>query len=477
MRRTVKPEVGGGGIDCGEVVGMWRCRRTWLVLAALGLLVGICLWLPAGGAAAAGLDVQKVRVGLGIMACIGLLWMTEALPLAATALLVPVLAVVLRVSEMKEALAGFADPLIFLFLGGFALAAALRQQGLDRWFAGKLVALGKGRFVAIALLMFAGTAFVSMWMSNTATIAMMLPLALGIIAQLPAGTDKGRNTTFLLLGLAYAASIGGLGTVIGSPPNGIAAAQLGISFGGWMRFGVPAVILLLSAMSLILYGLLRPAGVLPRHVEEDALVFNRARVAALGIFLCTSLSWVFSAEVGPLLGIAGSLDPLIALIAILALVFFRVVGWKEIEKGTSWGMLLLFGGGIALSGVLRETGASVFLARSLTSTVAGWPLVMIIAAVVAFVIFVTELMSNTAVAALFVPIFIAIAGELHMGPVQLVAPLALAASCAFMMPAGTAPNALVFGSGLLSQRSMMKAGLVLNLAFIVILTGLALVLF
>jgi sodium-dependent dicarboxylate transporter 2/3/5 len=447
------------------------------VLAALGLLAAACLWLPVGGEAAAGLDGQKVRVGLGIMLCIGVLWMTEALPLAVTALFVPVLAVAFRVSEMKVALAGFADPLIFLFLGGFALAAALRQQGLDRWFAGKLVALGKGRFVSIALLMFGGTAFVSMWMSNTATTAMMLPLALGVISQLPDGPDKGRNTTFLLLGLAYAASIGGLGTVIGSPPNGIAAAQLGISFSGWMRFGVPAAILLLGAMSLILYILLRPSGFLPGPLDEAGLVFNRARVATLGIFACTSLCWIFSAEIGPLLGIGGSLDTLIALMAILALVFFRVVGWKEIEKGTSWGMLLLFGGGIALGGVLKETGASVFLARSLTTTIAGWPLVLIIAAAVAFVIFVTELMSNTGVAALFVPIFIAIAAELNIGPLQLVAPLALAASCAFMMPAGTAPNALMFGTGLITQRSMMKAGLVLNLAFIVILTGLALALF
>jgi len=467
------------GAEAGRMAAraMWRCRRTWLLIVALGLSAAVSVWLPVGGEAAVGLDGQKVRVGLGIMVCIGLLWMTEALPLAVTALLVPVLAVVFRVGEMKTALVGFADPLIFLFLGGFALAAALREQGLDRWFGGKLVALGKGRFVPIALLMFGGTAFVSMWMSNTATTAMMLPLALGIVAQLPAGPARGRNRTFLLLGIAYAASIGGLGTVIGSPPNGIAAAQLGVSFSGWMRFGVPAVVLLVGAMSVILYGLLRPSGVLAVAVGEGGLVFNRARITTLVIFAGTALSWVFSAELGPLLGMAGTLDTLIALMAILALVVFRVVGWKEIEGGTSWGMLLLFGGGIALSGVLRDTGASVFLARGLASTIAGWPVALIIAAAVAFVIFATELMSNTAVAALFVPIFIAIAAELKMGPLQLVAPLALAASCAFMMPAGTPPNALMFGTGLVSQRSMMKAGVVLNLAFIVILTGLALALF
>jgi sodium-dependent dicarboxylate transporter 2/3/5 len=189
------------------------------VTVGLLLLVGIGFWLPLdlAGTALNGLDPAKVRLGLGICACVAVLWFTEALPLAITALLVPVLAYSCGLMDMKEALAGFSDPLIFLFFGGFAIAAALSGQGLDRWMAHRIVRLGKGDFLGVCYLLFGVTAAISMWVSHTATTAMMLPLALGILQQIPSNKGSSRNAIFMLLGVAYSASVGGIGTLVGTP--------------------------------------------------------------------------------------------------------------------------------------------------------------------------------------------------------------------------------------------------------------------
>jgi solute carrier family 13 (sodium-dependent dicarboxylate transporter), member 2/3/5 len=453
----------------------FRHWRTYAVLAGIALLAAVNAWLPLHAAAAEGLDPDKVRVGLAIFLCIAFLWMSEALPLSLTALLVPLLAVLMGVGDLKSSLAPFADPLIFLFFGGFALASALTFHGLDRWLAQSLVKLGRGSFMPVAICFFAGTAFLSMWMSNTATAAMMLPLAIGILNQTEAHSRRGSTVPFLLLGLAYSASIGGLGTVIGSPPNGIAAAQLGLSFAEWLVFGVPAVLVLLPAMIGVLYLVFRPQPGLRIHAGNQVFRFTAGRKVALAIFAAAALCWSFGGQLGPMLGISAGFDTVVALGVVAALLFFRVVGWRQIDRGTDWGVLLLFGGGLALSGILRETGASLFLARLLTESVGGWPVMLLVGAVVMFVIFLTELSSNTATAALFVPIFHSVALELGVAPGLIVVPLALAASCAFMMPVATPPNALVFGSGRITQREMMAAGLVLNLVFVALLTAFAVI--
>lgn len=425
-----------------------------------------------------GLDPAQVRLGLGFFVCIAFLWMTEALPLSITALLVPVLAVVMGLGGVKENLTSFANPLIFVFFGGFALASALSAQGLDRWLAGRLGLLGKGKFLSIALWLFVGTAVLSMWMSNTATTAMMLPLALGILGQFKMADKNPGNTHFLLLGLAYSSSIGGLGTIVGSPPNGIAAKQLGISFSEWMMFGVPAVLILLPAMIALLWLILKPTNQVVEASEMggEHFVFTQSRWLTLGIFGCAALAWMFGSKLGPLLGI-DEMDAWVALAAAIALVASKVVSWKQVQEGTDWGVLFLFGGGLALSVILASSGASLFMARLLGSTLEAWPLWAIIAAIVCFVIFLTELSSNTAAAALLVPIFFAMAKEFDLPANQLVLPLALAASCAFMLPVGTPPNAIVFGTGKIQQRTMMKTGFWLNLIFIVLITALSLLIF
>ncbi len=458
---------------------IFKRQRTWRVLFGLAVMA-LVVWLlplPTDSDAMAGLDPGKVRIGIGIFFGIAVLWMTEAMPLAATALLVPVLAGLLGVSDVKSALLGFADPLIFLFLGGFALAAAMARQGVDRWIAQSLVKLGSGRFLPVAFLLFGASAFLSMWMSNTATTAMMLPLAMGILGRMTGDACDANNSNFLLLGLAYSASIGGLGMLVGSPPNGIAATQLGISFAQWAAFGVPTVLVMLPAMIGVLYLVFRPESGVRIQLETEAFTLTWHRLMTVAIFAATALCWVFGGRLGPLLGIATSFDTLVALTAIFALLYFQVVSWKDIDRGTDWGVLLLFGGGIALSGVLKDTGASLFLARLLADSVNGWAVVAVIAAVVAFVIFLTELSSNTAVAALFVPIFFSVAGELGIEPSKLVLPLAIAASCAFMMPVATPPNAIVYASGRVPQQAMMRVGFILNLACVGLLVLLSVLLF
>lgn len=434
--------------------------------------------LPANGAVMDGLDPDRVRLGLGLFACIAFLWMTEALPLSITALLVPVMAAVMGLGGLKETLAPFANPLIFVFFGGFALASALSAQGLDRWLASRLGYLGKGKFLYTAIWFFVGTAFISMWMSNTATTAMMLPLALGMLNQFKSKESQSRNTYFLLLGLAYSASIGGLGTKIGSPPNGIAADKLGISFSGWMVFGLPAMAVLLPAMIGLLWLLLRPENVVSEQSEitEEKFVFNRQRWLTLVIFLFTALAWMFGTQLEDLLGFE-EMDTWVALIAACAVVSCKLVSWKEVQDRTDWGVLLLFGGGLALSAMLGSSGASLFMARLLGATLEAWPVWAVIAALVAFVIFLGELTSNTATAALLVPIFFTMATEFGLSANQLVLPLALATSCSFMLPVGTPPNAIVFGTGKIPQRAMMKTGFYLNLVFVVLITALSLVLF
>ncbi len=450
------------------------------IVVGLLLLLGFVYFLPLpeSGLVMEGLDPAQVRLGLGLFVCIAFLWMTEALPLSITALLVPVLAAAMGLGGVKENLASFANPLIFVFFGGFALASALSAQGLDRWLAGQLGRMGKGKFISVAIWLFVGTAVLSMWMSNTATAAMMLPLALGVLNQFRAHEIHPGNTHFLLLGLAYSASIGGIGTIVGSPPNGIAAKQLGINFSEWMAFGVPAVLVLLPAMIALLWLLLKPVNLMIEEDKNDEpkFSFTKIRWITLIIFGAAAISWMFGTKLGKLLGI-DDMDAWVAMAAAIALVACKVVGWKEIQEGTDWGVLLLFGGGLALSAVLGSSGASLFMARLLGTILEAWPLWAIIAAIVCFVIFLTELSSNTACAALLVPIFFTMATELNLHATQLILPLAIAASCAFMLPVGTPPNAIVYGTGKVPQRVMMKAGIWLNLVFIVLITALSLLLF
>lgn len=360
----------------------------------------------------------SVVKGLSILLFIAILWLTEALHVSITALLVPILAVALDVFNAKQALGNFANPIIFLFLGGFALAAALNAQGLDKAIASKVLDIARNRLSVAVLLIFVVTAMLSMWISNTATTAMMLPLVLGILRQLD--PIKERHTyVFVLLGVAYCASIGGIATLVGSPPNAIAAAQTGLNFIGWMKLAAPLTVILLPLAIGILYLALRPNLKHRFSVEHDPFVLTSSRITTLGIFLFTVLCWIFSGPLNALLGGLSSFDSLIAIAAIILLAFFGVVEWKQIEQTTDWSVLLLFGGGLCLSAVLKATGTSVFLAHTIGDFLHTASPLLALLSIVAFVVILTEFASNTASAALLIPVFAAIAESLGMSPIIL----------------------------------------------------------
>lgn len=415
---------------------------------------------------------SALRAGLALFTLIGALWMTQALHLSVTALLVPLLAVAAGLMGMREALASFAHPIIFLFLGGFALAAALQKQGLDRALAHAVLRLAAGHRARAVALLFGLTALLSMWISNTATAAMVLPMALGLLRDgddLEANTPDGigpRERMFVLLGVAYSASIGGIGTLVGSPPNAIAAAQAGIGFAEWMRLGLPMVALLMPLMVGVLYLMLRPRLGGRMVMAQQPFEWTRARRTTLAIFVLTAAGWVGSVPLGQALGITADLDSWIAIAAMVALVASRTLDWDTIERQTQWGVLLLFGGGLALSQVMQVSGASAFMADALVGAVQGAPALWLLLGVVAFVVFLTELVSNTASAALLIPIFLGVGPALGLSGPLLAAAIAVAASCAFMLPVATPPNAIVFATKLVPQATMMRCGLVLNMVCI-----------
>ena len=431
---------------------------------ACALFWGLWLWLPWPAA---------VSHGFALLVFIAFLWLTETLQVTLTALLVPIGAVVLQILTLPQALSHFANPVLYLFLGGFALAAALHRQQLDSYLALRMIHLAGGRLSRAVWLLFLASGLLSMWISNTATVAIMLPLALGLLNDI----DRQRqlNThTFVLLGVAYSASLGGMGALVGSPPNAIAAAYAHLGFFDWMRFGVPVMLILWPLALVILYLLLRPN---LQHqlsvavdVDQPEWVWTRMRRLTLLIFGVTVLAWVFSQPLSRLLGNLDQFDSLVAMVAIVAVGASGVASWPDIERQTEWGVLLLFGGGLCLSAVLQVSGTSAFLAQQMVSLFGGAPSWLVVLVIATFVVFLTELASNTATAALMVPLFAPIASSLGLSPVVMSVMVALAASCAFMLPVATPPNAMVFATGRVPQRQMMRVGLVLNLFCSLMLT-------
>ncbi|CAH8237354.1 Uncharacterized transporter HI_0608 [Vibrio aestuarianus] len=413
-----------------------------------------------------------IALGISMLTFIAVLWLTEALHVTVTAILVPIMAVVFGVFNTQTALNNFANSIIFLFLGGFALAAAMHRQGLDKVIADKVLIMARGRMSVAVFMLFGVTAGLSMWISNTATAAMMLPLVLGVLSKVD--QDRGHSTyVFVLLGIAYSASIGGIATVVGSPPNAIAAAEVGLSFTDWMKFGAPTAAIMLPVAIAILYLALKPDLNGEFELNRTPVEWDKGKVVTLSIFALTVFCWIFSKPLNAMLGGFAKFDTIVALGAIVLVNFARVVHWKDVEKTADWGVLLLFGGGICLSNVLKQTGTSVFLANELSALISHFGLFFIVLVIAVFVVFLTEFASNTASAALLIPVFASVAEAFGISPVILSVLIAVAASCAFMLPVATPPNAIVFASGHIKQSEMMRVGMLLNIACIGLLTVIA----
>ena len=442
------------------------------VIIAIALAVGFLLYglLPYE---------EPTNKGLALLAFVAILWLTEAIHITVTALLVPVLAILLGLESTKSALQAFANPTIFLFFGGFAIATALSVQKLDKYIAHKVIAIARGNFLLAVFFLFLATALLSMGISNTATAAMIIPLAMGLLKNIDYESNKG-TYAFVILGVAYSASIGGMGTLVGSPPNAIVASQLNITFSEWLRYGMPTVLGLMPLMIGTLYVVFRPKlNIKITSTEGVVDKLNGKQYLTILIFLITALCWIFSDLINEtftsFIGIEKikDFDAVVAMIAAVFVCLFGVAEWKQIQENTDWGVLMLFGGGLSLSVILTQSGASKALVDSVQLLIADSNYFVIGLMVATFIIFLTEFTSNTASAALLVPIFISVAENLGVNPLGLSLIIGIGASCAFMLPVATPPNAIAYGTGKVSQRDMIKAGFVLNILCIIFISVVA----
>ena len=448
---------------------MSSMTKSYIVIADIILFVLLLSFLPFS-------DTENK--GLAMLVFVAVLWLSEAVHVTITAITIPVLASILGLVPTAKALNGFSDSNIYLFFGGFALAAAMHVQKLDKLIAQRIMAMARGSFFMSVILLFTITAFLSMWMSNTATAAMMLPLAIGMLANVDA--KENRNVfVFVLLGIAFSASIGGMGTLVGSPPNAIVASNIGMTFADWFVIGFPFMVVLMPVMILTLYFVFKPNLKIEVNFQEENIELTPKRITTLAVFVIVALCWIFSAKINPalsgMLGLAesiGAFDSVIAIAAAIIVVVLKLISWKEVQDNTDWGVLMLFGGGITLSAVLKDSGASKIMADGIVFMVEGSHYFVLGLLVAFFIVFLTEFTSNTASAALLVPLFISIAESIGAPPLGLALIIGLGASCAFMLPVATPPNAIVFGTGYIKQQEMVRVGLVLNvICSFVIATG------
>lgn len=461
------------GMPRSRVIGL----STGLVLLAVTVVFPPPGDLPEGAWAA-----------LGLMLLMASWWATEAIPIPATSLVPIVLIPALGLGSVEDATTPYANPIIYLFLGGFTLGMAMQRWNLHRRIALHILLLvGTSPKRQIGGFMLA-TAFLSMWVSNTATTIMMMPIGLSVLGMMDRNGGEGsrRFGVALLLAIAYSASVGGIATLIGTPPNALLAGylseqqEIAVGFAQWMVIGVPVALVMLA---VIWWWLTRgdfqleggsQAGQAIREELRGLGAMSQAEIRVAIVFGLTAAAWIFR----PLM--TGSLpwlsDTVIAIFAAVMLFLLRsgqrdghaLMDWDS-AKELPWGVLLLFGGGLALAGVISSSGLADAIATSL-SALDTLPALMMVALVVTVIIFLTEVTSNTATAAAFLPLLGALAVGQDISPLLLTVPAAIAASCAFMMPVATPPNAIVFGSGHMAISDMIRAGLLLNLVGIVVVT-------
>ncbi len=412
-------------------------------------------------------------------------WLGEAVPIPATALLPIPLMPAYGLADMTPVAANYANPLIFLFLGGFLLAAAMQRWGLHRRIALRIVSVvGTSPGGIIAGFMLA-TAFLSMWISNTATTIMMYAVGLSVIdfvARKTSDADMVRNFgVALMLSIAYSASIGGVGTLIGTPPNALLASFLSSTYGikidffKWMTFGLPVVLVMLPLAWLLLTRVVFSTrririGDASRLIQQELAVLgpmSGAEKVVAGVFFGAALGWIFGSQLTALTGLSIN-DTSVAMVAALTLFAWPIsrargefiLDW-EATQSVPWGVLLLFGGGLALAGGFKDTGLADWIGHSVASfEISAWLLVLV---VICAIIYLTEITSNTASTATFLPILGAVAIGLQLDPRLLTVPVAVGASMAFMMPVATPPNAIVFSYDQLRLQDMVKAGFWLNI--------------
>ncbi|HAE72011.1 DASS family sodium-coupled anion symporter [Flavobacteriaceae bacterium] len=423
-------------------------------------------------------------------------WLTEAVSISVTALLPLLLFPLLDIMPIAEVGNNYGSPIIFLFFGGFVMALALEKVNLHRRIALNIIRITGTTPNKVVLGFMIATASLSMWISNTATAVVMLPIAMSVIKLLIDDVDgftkKDRNfAVSVLLGIAFSANAGGIATVIGTPPNSILIGlleneyQIEISFLKWMVFALPFSIIMIGLSYITLVHLIFPSKGLNFSASNEVIQEELRKLGptrskekmVLGIFAVTVSLWIFRTlinSVFPSLGLSDTMISMFAAISLFAVPFNLkkgdfILDWKDTEK-LAWGILILFGGGLALakgmsvSGIVDQVSQSIAAGNfSITATASLLILLML---------FMTELMSNVALVAVLAPVVAGIAIGLGIPMVYLLIPVTMASSCAFMLPMATPPNAIVFASGFIEVKDMVKAGILLNLVAVLILIGL-----
>ena len=438
---------------------------------------------------------NKAWLTLGVAILMATWWLTEAIPLPATGLLPLVLFPLLGISSIKDTAQAFSHPIIFLFMGGFIIGLAMQHTGLHKRIAYYIISKFKSSPKSLVFGFMCATAFLSMWISNSATAIMMLPIALSIITVFKEDKDNIKNNNFdkaLVLSIAFSATIGGIATIIGTPPNTVMAAMLSemynyeINFVDWLKIGLPTSIILLPITWIILTFLCFPLGsktsikdkVIKDKIKELGKISQDEIMVGI-VFIITASLWISRKWLSTALdGVipAGALND--STIAIMAAIFLfiipsnrpkrkRLIDW-QVAQNIPWGALILIGGGLSLATVINSSGLATWIG-SLSSNLSNISIVFIVLICIASIIVLTELTSNTATASTFIPIMGATALGLGQDPLLLIIPATLAASCAFMMPVATPPNTIAYASGHLKISDMIKAGIWLNIISIIII--------
>ena len=423
-------------------------------------------------------------------------WMTEAIPISATALLPLVLFPLLGVADIRAASAPYANPIVFLFLGGFLIAAGMQRWNLHRRLALRIIAAMGPRPYAILIGFLIAAAFLSMWVSNTATALMMLPIGLSVaeLAQRGDARNAERFTVSLMLIIAYSCSIGGMATLVGTPPNAFFAGFMletygvSVGFAEWMQIGLPLILIALPVMYLVLTRVVYPidmreipGGAAFIRAELDAMGrMSRAEKMVMGLFILAAVLWMTRPLLSFLVpglsdaGIAMGVGLLLFLMPANVSKRIFLLEWKDAER-LPWGLLILFGGGLSLASAINDAGLAAWFG-SQAGLIEGWPSFLIILVIASAIIFLTELTSNIATVAAFLPVVASIGVGLGESPLLFAVPAVLAASCAFMLPVATPPNAIAYSSEYVTIPRMARAGILLNILFIFLVSLLSYVL-
>ncbi|RLB13034.1 MAG: SLC13/DASS family transporter [Deltaproteobacteria bacterium] len=446
----------------------------------------------------------EVTRTMAVAILMALLWVTEAIPLPATALIPVVLFPFLGIMSGKKTASLYFNNVIFLFLGGFIMALAMEKWNLHRRIALKIILLIGSGYRRLLLGFMLATSFLSMWISNTATVMMMTPIAMAVISRLEEGKEQKRIRRFsigLLLGIAYSASIGGIATLIGTPPNAIFVKIMGIyfpnipeiSFSSWFIFAMPisfTFFVFIWALLVFLY--------CPKEASSvDKSIFQKEydRLGPMGyeekvvavLFSLLALMWLTRADIriGSFIIHGWSSlfpdpkfidDGTVAITVSLLLFFIPCQGkeWKtimdwETAKGLPWGIILLFGGGFALAAGFKSSGLSLWMGKRFTQ-LSHMPLYLIIISICSGVSFLTEFASNTASAQVILPVMASLAKAINVSPFITMVPATISASCAFMLPVATPPNAIIFGTNRLSVWDMFKTGIFIDIMGVIIIS-------